>query len=145
MEKEIKKTNTTKEERKELALEFMKQLDIYKPYIKGFKNNDEVCFFERFAGYWAWQNEDLQNKIKWLEEKYNCTVYAITHEYAEFGELYNFLIVTDYKEEWNDLICKYSANEFYAFSYVWNKSDEYLSEFGTIVIQSFGGGIRRIS
>ena len=145
MEKEIKKANTTKEERKELALNFMKQLDIYKPYIKGFENNDEVCFFERFAGYWAWQNEDLQNKIKWLEEKYNCTVYAITHEYAEFGELYNFLIVTDYKEEWNDLICKYSANEFYAFSYVWNKSDEYLSEFGTIVIQSFGGGIRRIS
>ena len=145
MEKEIKQANTTKEERKELALKFMKQLDIYKPYIKGFEENDEVCFFERFAGYWAWQDEDLENKIKELEEKYNCTVYAITHEYAEFGELYNFLIVTDYKEEWNDLICKYSANEFSAFSYVWNKSDEYLSEFGTILIQSFGGGIRRIS
>ena len=145
MEKEIKKANTTKEERKELALKFMKQLDIYKPYIKGFENNDEVCFFERFAGYWAWQDEDLQNKIRELEEKYNCTVYAITHEYAEFGELYSFLIITDYKEEWDDLIYKYSANEFYAFSYVWNKSDEYLSEFGTILIQSFGGGIKRIS
>lgn len=145
MEKEIKMTNTTKEERKELALKFMKQLDIYKPYIKGFENNDEVCFFERFAGFWAWQNDVLENKIKELEEKYNCTVYAITHEYAEFGELYNFLIVTDYKEEWDDLICKYSANEFSAFSYVWNKSDEDLSEFGTILIQSFGGGIRRIS
>ena len=68
MEKEIKKANTTKEERKELALKFMEQLDIYKPYIKGFENNNEVCFFERFAGYWAWQDEDLQNKIKWLEE-----------------------------------------------------------------------------
>ena len=145
MEKEIKNANTTKEERKELALKFMKQLDIYKPYIKGFENNDEVCFFERFAGYWAWQNEDLENKIKELEGKYNCTVYAITHEFAEFGELYNFLIITDYKEEWDDLICKYSTNEFSAFSYVWNKSDEDLSEFGTILIQSFGGGIRRIS
>ena len=145
MKKKIKKANTTKEQRKKLALKFMKQLDIYKPYIKGFENNDEVCFFERFAGYWAWQNEVLENKIKELEEKYNCTVYAITHEYAEFGELYNFLIITDYKEEWDDLICKYSANEFSAFSYVWNKSDKDLSEFGTILIQSFGGGIRRIS
>lgn len=145
MEKEIKKANTTKEERKEIALKIMKQLDIYKPYIKGFEKNNEVCFFERFAGYWAWQDEDVQNKIKDLEEKYNCTVYAITHEFAEFGELYNFLIITDYKEEWDDLIFKYSANEFSAFSYVWNKSDEYLSEFGTILIQSFGGGIRRIS
>ena len=145
MEKEIKMANTTKEERKELALKFMKQLDIYKPYIKGFEENDEVCFFERFAGYWAWQDEEVQNKIKWLEEKYNCTVYAITHEYAEFGELYNFLIITDYKEEWDDLICKYSANEFSAFSYVWNKTVNDFSEFGTILIDSFGGGIRRVA
>ena len=145
MEKEIKNANTTKEERKELALKFMKQLDIYKPYIKGFEENDEVCFYERFAGYWAWQDEDLQNKIKELEEKYNCTVYAITHEFAEFGELYNFLIITDYKEEWDDLICKYSANEFSAFSYVWNKTVNDFSEFGSILIDSFGGGIRRVA
>ena len=143
MEKEIKKANTTKEERKELALKFMKQLDIYKPYIKGFEENDKVCYFERYAGFWAWQDEDLQNKIKEIEEKYNCTVYAITHDYTGFGELYSFLIVTDYKDEWDDLICKYSANEFSVFSYVWNKSDDYLSEFGTILVQSFGGGIRR--
>ena len=43
----------------------VKRLDI----IKGFEENDEVCFYERFAGYWAWQDEDLQNKIKELEEK----------------------------------------------------------------------------
>ena len=145
MEKEIKKANTTKEERKELALKFMKQLDIYKPYIKGFENNDEVCFFERFAGYWAWQDEDLQNKIKWLEEKYNCTVYAVTHEYAEFGELYNFLIVTDYKEEWDELLIEYSEGQHSAFAYVWNKTVNDFSEFGSILVDSFGGGIRRVA
>ncbi len=144
MEKEIKKANTTKEERKELALKFMKQLNIFEPYIQGFEKRDEVCFFERFAGYWAWQDEDLQNKIKEIEEKYNCTVYAITHDYTAFGELYSFLIVTDYKEEWDDLIYKNSANEFYIFSYVWNKTDEDSSEFGTILVDSLGGGIRRI-
>lgn len=143
MEKEIKQSNTTKEERKEKALEIMQQLEIYKPYIKGFENNDEVCYFERYAGFWAWQDEDVHNKVKEIEEKYNCTVYAITHELTDFGELYDFLIVTDYKEEWEDLICQYSKNEFSAFSYVWNKSDDYLSEFGTILVQSFGGGIRR--
>lgn len=145
MEKEIKKANTTKEERKELALKIMKQLDIYKPYIKGFEKNNEVCFFERFAGYWAWQNEDLETKIKELEEKYNCTVYAITHNYTEFGELYSFLIITDYKEEWNDLVIEYSEGQHSAFAYVWNKTDDYLSEFGTILVDSLGGGIRRIA
>ncbi len=136
--------NTTLEERKIKALELMKKLDIYKPYIKGFKENNEVCFFEGFGGFWAWQDEELQNKIKKLEEKYNCTVYAVTHEYTDFGELYDFLIVTDYKEEWNDLLNNVQGG-YYAFAYVWNKTDNDLSEFGTISLQSFGGGIRRIA
>ena len=136
--------NTTLEERKIKALEFMKKLEIYKPYIKGFNENNEVCFFEGFGGFWAWQDEELQNKIKKLEEKYNCTVYAVTHEYTDFGELYDFLIVTDYKEEWNDLLNNVQGG-FYAFAYVWNKTDNDLSEFGTISLQSFGGGIRRIA
>lgn len=135
--------NTTIEERKQKALEIMKKLDIYKPYIKGFEKENEVCYFERFAGFWAWQDEDLMAKVKEIEEKYNCTVYAITHEFTEFGECYDFLLVTDYKEEWNDLVTK-SQSGFYAFSYVWNKDDDYCSELGTIAIQSFGGGIRRI-
>ena len=41
--------NTTIEERKIKALEIMKKLDIYKPYIKGFEKDNEVCYFERFA------------------------------------------------------------------------------------------------
>lgn len=135
--------NTTKIERKEKAIELMKKLDIYKPYIKGFKENDEVCFFEGFGGFWAWQDEELQSKIKEIEEKYNCTVYAVTHEYTEFGELYDFLIVTDYKEEWDELLLKFGTKH-HAFSYVWNKDDDSFSEFGTILIQSFGGGIKRI-
>ena len=101
--------NTTKIERKEKAIELMKKLDIYKPYIKGFKENDEVCFFEGFGGFWAWQDEELQSKIKEIEEKYNCTVYAVTHEFTEFGELYDFLIVTDHKEEWDDLLLKFGT------------------------------------
>lgn len=135
--------NTTKIERKEKAIELMKKLDIYKPYIKGFKENNEVCFFEGFGGFWAWQDEELQSKIKKLEEKYNCTVYAVTHEFTEFGELYDFLIVTDYKEEWNELLLKFGTKH-HVFAYVWNKDDDSCSEFGTILIQSFGGGIKRI-
>ena len=75
--------NTTIEERKEKALELMQKLNIYKPYIEGFKKNNEVCYFERFAGFWAWQDEELNNKIKEIEERYNCTVYAITHEFTD--------------------------------------------------------------
>lgn len=136
--------NTTIEERKEKALEIMQKLDIYKPYIKGFRDKNEVCYFERFAGYWAWQEEELMSKIKEIEEKYNCTVYAITHEFAEFGECYDFLIVTDHKEEWQELISSYDKNTHYAFAYVWNKDAEECSELGDILIENAFGGIRRV-
>ena len=136
--------NTKLEERKELAIKLMKDLDIYKPYIKGFKENNNVCYYEQYSGFWAWQDEELSAKIKEIEEKHNCTVYAVTHEYTEFGECYSFLIVTDYKEEWGSLLEK-ANNGFYAFAYVWNKDDDWCSEFGTIGIRSFGGGIKRFA
>ena len=135
--------NITREDKKVKAIELMKKLDIYKPYIKGFKNEDTVCYFENYGGYWAYQEPGLIEKVKELEEQHNCLVYAITHEYTAIGEMYSFLIVTDYEEEWDTLLEKYS-NQYYGFAYVWNKDDDMCSEFGTIALSSFGGGIRRI-
>ena len=135
--------NKTREEKKIKAVELLKKLDIYRPYIKGLQKEDNVCFFENYGGYWAWQEPDLMKKVKELEEEHNCLVYAITHEYTSIGEMYSFLIVTDYEEEWDTLLEKY-GNQFYAFAYVLNKDDDDCSEFGTVALSSFGGGIRRI-
>ena len=52
------------EERKIKAVELMKQLNIYKPYIKDFEEKDTVCLYENFAGFWAWQDDELNTKIK---------------------------------------------------------------------------------
>ena len=135
--------NITRDIKKEKAVELMKKLDIYKPYIKGFKNEDTVCYFENYGGYWAYQETGLIEKVKEIEKQHNCLVYAITHEYTSIGEMYSFLIITDYEEEWDTLLEKY-GNQYYGFAYVWNKDDEDCSEFGTIALSSFGGGIRRI-
>ena len=135
------KTTITK---KEKAIELMKKMDIYKPYIKGFEERDQVCFFEGFAGFWIDQEPELYAKMKELEEKHNCKVDAVTHEFTEFGELYDFLIVTDYQEEWDTHVYS-QGNRHTAFAYVWNKDDDWCSEFGSIIVQSFGGGIKRIA
>lgn len=135
--------NTTLDERKEKAIEIMKKLDIFAPYINGFKKENKVCFYENFGGYWVDQEPEIENKMKELENKHNCTCYAITHEYTNFGECYDFLMISDYKEEWETLVDKYDNNNT-AFAYVWNKDDEFSSEFGDIIVQSFGGGIKRI-
>ena len=135
--------NITRDEKKIKAIELMKKLDIYRPYIKGLQKEDNVCYFENYGGYWAYQEPSLIEKVKELEEQHNCLVYAITHEYTSIGEMYSFLIVTDYEEEWDTLLEKY-GNQYYGFAYVWNKDDDMCSEFGTIALSSFGGGIRRI-
>lgn len=87
---------------------------------------------------------DSMTKIKEFEEKYNVLVYAVTHEYTNFGECYDFLYIPDYKEEWDDILYP-AGNGFYACAYVWNKTDDFCSEFGTIGIRSFGGGIKRVA
>ena len=136
--------NTTRQQKKEIAIEIMKKMDIYKPYIKAFEENDNVCFFERYAGFYAYQEPEVQKKIEEIEAEFECVVYAITHEFTEFGECYSFLIVTDYKSEWKTLV-ESEGNMHYAFSYVWNRDCEYCSEFGTIGVRNMFGGITRIS
>ena len=79
-----------------------------------------------------------------IEKTYNVLVFAVTHEYLEFGECYDFLYVSDYKSEWKYALLP-QRNTFYARAYVWNKTDDNCSEFGTIGICSFGGGIKRVA
>ena len=45
---------TTKEARKEKAIELMKKLDIYAPYIKDFQENDITTYFDRYIGFWSY-------------------------------------------------------------------------------------------
>ena len=135
--------NISNKIKKAKAVEMLKELDIYKPYIDGFKEENNVCYFERYAGYWAHQDEELMKKIKQIEQRYNCLVYAVTHEYLEFGECYSLLVIPDYKEDW-DYILEKTQNGYYAYAYVWNKTDNDCSEFGTIGVESFGGGLKRV-
>lgn len=132
------------ERKKQKAIELMNKLDIYKPYIKGFEKDDTICYFENFGGFWAWQEPELMEKVKEFEEEYNRLVNAVTHEYLEFGECYDFLYVSNEEEEWEYILEEFDSKKFYACAYVWNKDNDLCSEFGTIALQSVGGGIRRI-
>lgn len=134
----------TKEQRKEKAIEIMQKLDIYEPYITGYKEHDQVCFYERFGGYWVHQEPEIEAKMREIERQYNVTIYAITHELTEFGELWSFLCVSNKGSRY---ACTKSfgnvCNDFICSAYVWNKSGGFV-DFGSIEIRSFGGGLMRI-
>ena len=139
----------TRQKKKEKAIEYMTMLDIYDEYVFGFREYDTVCLFEKFSGYWAYLDPELIKKIREVEKRYNCLVYAVTHEYTEVGELYDFLVVTDDEEEWDKLLEKniidYSSfvSTFSALVYIWNADYQSWSGLGLIGIQSFDGGIMR--
>ena len=136
--------SATTAEKKQKAIELLNKLGIYKPYIDGFVKEDQVCLYERFGGYWVFQEPEIEKKMKEIEKKYNAVCYAITHEYLEFGECYSFLLVTNYKCDWKNLVQKAGQNDYYAMCYVWNKDYECCSELGSIVVRSWGGGLCRV-
>ena len=128
------------------AIECMQQLDIYKPYIKKFEKDGTVTLFERFGGYYIDENQEpeLFKKIREFETETGSLVYAVTHEIFEFGEYYNFLCISKYEEDW-DYSVETTLQGSYVWSYVWNKNNDICSEYGTIGVISFGGGIQRIA
>ena len=121
----------------------MKVLGLFKPCIKAFEKYDELQLTEPTGGLYEFgDNAELNAKIKEFEEEYNALVYHVIHTYTQFGELYNFLYVNDCEEEWEmdnaDIV------DGYVVAYVWNKSDDFLSEIGSIVVREIIGGLVRV-
>ena len=103
---------------------------------------DEELFIQDVEGIedrsvnWDYVNpETLFNTLKEsgvLDDDYKYKVFCA------------FLEVRCYEEEWNEMLYK-QGRTFYAYAYVWNKTDDFCSEFGTIGVCSFGGGIKRVA
>lgn len=133
----------TREKKKEEAIKRMKVLGLFKPCINAFEKYDELQLTEPTGGLYEFNdNAELNAKIKEFEEEYNALVYHVIHTYTQFGELYNFLYVSDYEEEY-----EFEMEELedgYAIAYVWNKTDEWMSELGGIAVRERFGGLVRV-
>lgn len=60
--------NITIENKKQKALELMKTLDIYKPYIKGFEKDNHVCFLKASADFGLIKSLNLWQKLRSLKK-----------------------------------------------------------------------------
>lgn len=131
---------------KEIGIQCLEKLDIYKPYIRKFKSKvGTPCFFENFGGFYVDQEPKLFSKIKEVEKEYNVLVYGVTHEFTDFGECWSMLCISQNPDSIEDFISDTGRRgQYYVYSYVWNETEPMFSEFGDIVVQSFGGGIKRI-
>ena len=136
--------NVTRENKKIEAINRMKALDLFEPCIKAFESRNEVQLSEMTGGLYEFsRDEELNAKIKEFEEEYDALVYHVIHTYTSFGEMYSFLYVPDYEEEWE--MDNEDIQDNYAMSYVWNKDFPDFSEFGSIEIRQKFGGLVRVS
>ena len=136
--------NVSNETKKKEAIKRMEALGLFKPCIKVFTKYDEVQLSEQTGGLYEFSDdEDLCEKVKEFEEEHDALVYHVIHTYTEFGELYSFLYVSDNEEEWD--MDREDLYDGYVIAYVWNKTDDYMSEFGGIMVQERIGGLVRIA
>lgn len=132
-----------REKKKEEAIKRMNALGLFKPCIKAFDKYDELQLTEPTGGLYEFNDdEELNAKVKEFEEEYDALVYHVIHTYTQFGELFNFLYVSDYEEEWE--IDNADIEDGYVVVYVWNKSDDWMSEIGSIVVRERFGGLVRV-
>lgn len=139
--------NVSREIKKVEAIKRMKELGLFAPCIKAFKNRDEVQLSEPTGGLYEFSaDKELTAKVQEFERKNNALVYHVIHTPmrldGEAMDMYNFLYVSDYQEEWE--VDNADIKEGYVFAYVWNKTIDYFSEFGSIAVKGMFGGLVRI-
>ena len=138
----------SKETQKQEAIKRMEALGLFKPCIKAFAKYDEVQLSEPTGGLYEFSDDaELNAKVKEFEAEHEALVYHVIHSPIRFDgipmDMYNFLYISEYPEEWemdNDDI-----QDGYAMAYVWNKTDDWMSEFGSIAVQERFGGLVRVS
>ena len=92
--------------------------------------------------YDANQYTYLMDKISLFENTFNSMVYHVQLSHFTFGDCYSFFYVSDCKDEWDS--DRYDLSHGFALAYVWNRTDEICSEFGSISFEpKFGGVVRQ--
>ena len=123
------------------AIERMKILKLDKYCIEAFTKG-KVWESEGFGALYEINEEEQKIIDKFQQEHKGCYVYHMIHNIFEFGECYSILYVSPDTEEWQQ--DKEDISEGYVFAYVYNKDDEWCSEFGSIAVKSQFGGLVRI-
>lgn len=130
-------------EKKIEAINRMKKLGIYESIIEQFEKENIVAESAPPIGTCFWLDDEQLARVRDFEETNNALVYHVIHSYTDFGELENYLFVSNYREEWekdrNDI--DYNI----VFVYVENKSIPEFSEFGSIgFVRTPADGLLRI-
>lgn len=132
--------------RKVYAIKNMNLLWLGNDIIEDFKNG-KFTFFNR-SGYPEplFDTSYTFKKLKEIEIKFHCTVYAVIYSDHGYGSCYNFLFIPEESDDLPYLIMPNGyLRQFICYAYVWNRSFPELSEFGTVLVHAPGKQLKRLS
>lgn len=140
---------TMEEKINEECIKRIKELKMHNNVVLDFEEGI-INYSENMGGvfkgmlFWAKNREDILQAIQKFEESHkDSKVYHTILTRTEFGELLSILYVNGKEEEnWENE--RFDLKNGNAFAYVENLSDNFLSEFGYIGIESTNGGLTRI-
>ena len=138
------------EAQKAEALLRMKKLDLHENAIREFKEEGKLNLSEGRSlygkvpvGVLYWLNEEEQKMVTEFEKEYGGKVYHVIKSNTTFGLLYSLLYVSKNPDDWER--DNADLEEGYAFVYVKNATDDFLSELGEIQIKPAFGGVVRVA
>lgn len=135
-----------REKQREEAKRRLQMLGVLKDVVDGF-DNGILYYSERMSSmfnavlYWMSNKPEIEAKIKEVEEEYGIYVYHVQHSHTTFGDIWSFMYVSKYEEEWE--MDRTDLLDGFPIVYVWNETCRF-GEFGSIQIRSSQGGIERI-
>lgn len=129
---------------KEEAIKRLELLNLHPNVLKDFKAG-RITVSETmgrgFNGMLFWASDKDMEYIKEFEKEHDAIVYHAIRVNTSFGELLALLYVSKYTDEWDLDIADLKSG--CPISYVINKDDSILSEFGSIGIRRVNGGLTR--
>jgi len=129
------------EAKKEEALKRMKKLGVFSGIIDAFSKRGEVLQSEPPFGACYTLSEEQAERVKEFEKEHDALVYHVIHEFTNFGELENFLYVSNYPDEWG--LDHVDIRDERAVAYAYNV-DGGFADMGSIGIElTSAGGLKR--
>ena len=94
--------NITKEEFQTEAIRRMQALHLHPFVISKFKDYGTLCCSEVHPPIprITVLTPELEAKVKWIEEKYHGMAYHVIRSETTIGEMYSFLYISPYREDW---------------------------------------------